>query len=336
MTADAGAGGPALELAGDLVSADRNPALLVDIEDHARAFARASKAPSTLRAYRSGLADFQTWCEARKAPWLPATPATVALYVSDLADAGRRVATIQQRMVAISQAHQLAGQLPSPTSHPQVRATLAGIRRTVGTAQRRKAPLVTGELRRLARAPGPTPLAEARDRALLLLGFAAALRRSELAALDAGDVPETGEGLIVQLRRSQTDQAAASELRGVPYGAHPESCPVRALRAWLAVSGISEGPLFRPITRHGQLLPDRLVGRAVARIVQRACARAGLDAAQYGGHSLRAGLATAAAAGDAPEWSIMRQGGWRSSDVARGYIRPATLFKQNAAAYTGL
>ena len=121
MTADAGAGGSALGLPANLVSADRYPALVADL----KVPAQARKAPSTLRAYRSGLADFQSWCEARKAPWLPATPASVALYVSHLAGAGRSVATIQQRMVAISQAHQLAGQLPSPTSHPEVRATLA-------------------------------------------------------------------------------------------------------------------------------------------------------------------------------------------------------------------
>src|SRR4030088_1255271 len=155
MTADAGAGGSALGLLGNLVRADRNPALVVDLEVPARAFARASKAPSTLRAYRSGLADFQSWCEARKAPWLPATPVTIALYVSHLAGAGRGLATIQQRMVAISQAHRQAGQLPSPTSYPEVRATLAEIRRTLGTVQRRKAPLATGELRRLAGVAGP-------------------------------------------------------------------------------------------------------------------------------------------------------------------------------------
>src|ERR1700730_12870108 len=185
MTADAAARVSALGLLGNLVRADRNPALVVDLEIPARAFAGASKAPSTLRAYRSGLADFQSWCEAHEAPWLPATPASIALYVSHLAGAGRSVATIQQRMVAISQAHQLAVPLPSPTSHPEVRAPLAGIRGAVGTAQRRKAPLVTSELRRLAGVAGPTPLADARDRALLLLGFAAALRRSELAALNA-------------------------------------------------------------------------------------------------------------------------------------------------------
>ena len=142
--------------------------------------------------------------------------------------------------------------------------------------------------------------------------------------------------MVVHVRGGQTDQGGTSDLRGVPYGIHLETCPVRAIHVWLTLSGIREGPLFRPITRHGKLPPDRLVGRAVARIVQRACARAGLDAGQYGGNSLRAGLATSAAAGEAPEWSIMRQGGWRSSAVARGYIRPAILFKQNAAAYAGL
>lgn len=309
---------------------------LTSLQDQARDYARASKAENTLRAYRSGLADFQAWCEAHGVSWLPAAPASVALYATSLAQAGKKVATIQLRIAAISQAHQLAGHVPSPTSHPEVRTTLKGIRRSLGTAMQGKTPLVSEELRRAVSVQGPTPLAAARDRLILLLGFAGALRRSELAALNVEDVEETGDGLLVQLRRSKTDQEAAGEARGIPFGQHPASCPVRALRAWLQVSGIISGPLLRPINRHGQLLRGRLSGQSVASVVQRVCDRAGLDSSRYGGHSLRAGLATSAAAGGASERSIMRQGGWKSERIARGYIRRATVFEENAAAYCGL
>jgi site-specific recombinase XerD len=312
------------------------PAALELLYARARDYARASKAPNTLRGYRADLADFQAWCQTHEVSWLPATPATLALYVTALAQSGRKAATIAHRMAAIGQAHQLAGHVPSPTTHPELRATLAGIRRTIGTAKQSKAPLVTEELRRLLRSQGPTPLAEVRDRLILLLGFAAALRRSELVALDVQDLEETGDGVVVHLRRSKTDQEAAGEDRAVPFGQHPETCPVRALRAWLSTSGISQGPLLRPINRHGQLGPGQLTDRSIARIVQRDCDRAGLEAAEYGGHSLRAGLATSAAAGGASERSIMQQGGWKSERIARGYIRKATLFEENAAAYCGL
>ena len=183
---------------------------------------------------------------------------------------------------------------------------MKGIRRSLGTAMQGKTPLVSEELQRAVAISGPTPLAEARDRLILLLGFAGALRRSELAVLNVEDVEATGDGLLVQLRRSKTDQEAAGEARGIPFGQHPVSCPVRALRTWLQVSGITSGPLLRPINRHGQLLPGRLSGQSVASVVQRMCERAGLDAARYGGHSLRAGLASSAAAGGASERLLNR------------------------------
>jgi site-specific recombinase XerD len=312
-----------------------SPALVL-LQDRAGQYARASKAANTLRSYRTDLADFQAWCQVHALAALPASPTTVALYISALAQAGRKVATIEHRLAALSQVHQLAGHSPSPTSQPEVRITLAGIRRSLGTAQEGKAPLVTAELRRLVRLSGPTPLAEARDRALFLLGFAAGLRRSELVALDVRDLEESEHGLVVHLRRSKTDQEGAGELRGVPMGQHPETCPVRTLRDWLAVSEISEGPVFRGINRHGQLAETRLSEKAVALIVKRACRLAGLDPDRYAGHSLRSGLATSAAEGDAPERSIMKQTGHRSERTVRKYIRPTTIWKENAVAYCGL
>ncbi len=301
----------------------------------ARAYAAASKAPNTIRAYRSDLRDFVEWCQEESLRALPAVPATIALYLTALAQAGARASTLQRRVSALSQAHQLAGHTPSPTADPLVRATMAGIRRAHGTAPAQKTALLTAELRALLAATDPDGLAGARDRALLLLGFAGGFRRSELVSLTV-DLEETADGLRVQLRRGKTDQEGQGREVGIPRGRHPSTCPVRAVQEWRATAGISAGPLFRGVDRHGLVARTRLSDRGVARIVQRAAGRAGLDPALYAGHSLRAGLATAAAAGGASERAIMAQTGHRSVTMVRRYIRSGSLFTENAADYAGL
>jgi integrase len=173
-----------------------------------------------------------------------------------------------------------------------------------------------------------------RDRALVTLGWLGAFRRSELVALDVGDVRFTDEGLIVRLATSKTDQEGQGVEKGIPYAGNPATCPVRSLRAWLEAARLESGPLFRPVTRHGQLGERRLSDRAVALVVKRLAARAGLEPAVFAGHSLRAGFATTAAQRGKSLDAIMRQTGHKSERVARGYIRHATLFTDNAA--TGL
>lgn len=175
-----------------------------------------------------------------------------------------------------------------------------------------------------------------RDRALLLIGFAAALRRSELVALDVDDVTEREDGLVVTLRRSKTDQEGAGAELGVPFGSDPTTCPVRALRRWYEASGIEAGPIFRPVTRHGVIGEARLTDRSVALVVKRTAERAGLDPVQFAGHSLRAGLITSAAEAGVQERHIMAQSRHKSVPVMRRYIRGATLFQDNAAAAVGL
>jgi integrase len=184
-----------------------------------------------------------------------------------------------------------------------------------------------------AAAPG---LLGVRDRALLLLGFAGAFRRSELTSLDHEDLEFTPEGLVALLRRSKTDQEAQGRKVGIPYGSNPQTCPVRAVQAWFAASEISTGPIFRRVDRHGKLRAGRLSGYAVALVVKRHAEAAGLDAAKYAGHSLRAGLATSAAIGGASERAIMAQTGHRSVSMVRRYIRDGNLFRENAAAKAGL
>jgi len=300
----------------------------------ARDYAGRAKAPNTLRAYRADWADFAAWCARYALSALPAAPETVALYLAALADAGRSASTLQRRLSAISQAHQVAG-LETPTRAALVRLTWAGIRRTIGTAQTGKAPLVTADLRRLV-ATLPATLPGARDRALLLVGFAGAFRRAELVGLDVADVVATRDGLVATIRRAKTDQEGQGRTLGLPYGSHPATCPVRALADWRAAGAIAAGPLFRRIDRHGNVGAARLSDRAVALIVQRAAAAAGLDPARYAGHSLRSGLATAAAQAGVGERAIMAQTGHRAVTMVRRYIRDGSLFRDNAAARVGL
>jgi len=298
-----------------------------------RAYIDAATAPNTRRAYRSDWDDFTRWCMAHGLLSLPATPETVALYLAALA-AVTKVSTVGRRLTAIAKAHRAAG-YETPTKSEAVHLTMRGIRRTHGVAPNQKAPAVLADLRAML-AVLPNNLIGARDRALLLLGFAGAFRRSELVSLDVADLAFGERGLTVTLRRSKGDQEGEGAKKGIPFGRHALTCPVGAVRDWLDMSAISEGALFRPINRHGQVGEARLGDKAVALVVKRAAAAAGLDPAKYAGHSLRAGLATSAAAGGAQERHIMRQTGHRSVTMLRRYTRDGELFRDNAAAIAGL
>jgi integrase len=301
--------------------------------EKAREFARQSKAENTLRGYRADWRDFCAWCEVHGACPLPATPETVAAYIAQCA--GRlKVGTIQRRLNAIAEAHKAVG-LDSPTTAGLVRNTLKGIRRTLGTAASQKSPTLTDDIRAMVDA-ADAGLIGARDRALILLGFAGAFRRSELVGLDNADCAFGKDGLTVALRRSKTDQDGAGRKIGIPYGSNPETCPVRTVQAWLEHVGTEAGPVFRSISRHGLVGPGRLSGIDVARVVKKLAVRAGLDPAKYAGHSLRAGHATSAAIAGASERSIMNQTGHRSVQMVRRYIRDGSLFRENSAGKLGL
>ena len=168
-----------------------------------------------------------------------------------------------------------------------------------------------------------------------MLGFAGAFRRSELVGLDIADCAFGKDGLTVNLRRSKTDQDGAGRKVGIPYGANPETCPVRIVQAWLAEAGADTGPLFRSISRHGQVQARRLSGIDVARIVKKLAVRAGLDPAKYAGHSLRAGHATSVAIAGASERLIMWQTGHRSVQMVRRYIRNAACSGRKARGSLG-
>jgi site-specific recombinase XerD len=320
----------------DLVPVDTT-ALDADSEAlraRARRLAENSRAANTRKAYQTDMDQFRAWCAAQRLPLeaLPAEPMTVALYLAALAEV-RKPSTIRRRMDSISVVHQLAG-FASPTGDAAVQAVWKGIRRTNGTAPSKKKAARTKIIAALV-APLGTTLGDVRDRALLLMGFAGALRRSELVALDVEDISEDDEGLIVVLRRSKVDQEGVGETRGLPYGSRPMTCPVRAWRAWIEASGITEGAAFRAVTRHGRLSAKRLSDRAVADMVKRRAEQAGVDG-DFAGHSLRAGFATEAYAQGTPELAIMRHGRWRSASVMRGYVEEGGVWNDNAAQRLGL
>jgi site-specific recombinase XerD len=312
----------------------RSLATLQDAAERVQDYAGRSKSAATIKAYASGWRDFLEFCEARGLSALPATDETVAAYLSTMADRGAKAATIARRLVVISQAHKAADLAP-PTSSSLVRRVHAGIRRTIGTAQLGKAPALLADLKRmLDRLPGTR--VGLRDRALLLIGFAGAFRRSELVSLDVADVVFSTAGLTVALRVSKTDPEKRGRRLGIPFGSTEATCPVRAVQAWLETARIVDGPVFRPLDRFQLVQPTRLSAERVALIVKRRAKAVGLDPARYAGHSLRAGLATSAAAAGASERVIMSQTGHRSADMIRRYIREGSLFCENAASLAGL
>lgn len=302
---------------------------LSTLVDDVSSYVEASKAANTRKAYRADWASFTAWCEENGLASMPATPATVAAYASHLVREGLGTSTVKRAMAALSQAHQMAGE-PSPTKAALVRETLRGIRRTLGTAPTQKAPITTDELRAMVATCG-TDAMGLRDRALLLLGFAGAFRRSELVALDVADLAFCERGVLVSIRRSKTNQEGEAENKAIPYACDASMCPVRALRAWLDAAAIEAGPVFRGIDRWGHIASERLSDIGVARTVKRAAELVGLDAARFAGHSLRAGFATSAILAGRDEASVMRQTGHRSVAVFRGYVRIADAWRNNAA-----
>ena len=220
---------------------------LGDALSRAQELLRHSLAPNTRRAYAADWRHFSSWCQANHRMALPALPETVGLYLTTLAES-HKVSTLTRRISAISQAHQAAG-FDSPTEAAVVRQLMKGIRRTLGTAQTGKSPVKVEHLRTIIAGLDPDRVLDVRDRALLLVGFAWAFRRSELVGLDIEDLEFNENGLVVHLRRSKTDPEGQGRKVGIPYGLAPVTCPVRAVQAWVEVLQNAEGPLFRAVDR---------------------------------------------------------------------------------------
>jgi site-specific recombinase XerD len=305
------------------------------VVEAAQKYVEMSQAPNTRRAYQSDWADFENWCREHQLASFPATPEVVGLYAAALAEAGRKISTIERRLAAIAKQHRDHGHhSPCSMKYSQICEVINGIRRSKGVRPAAKQALSTDQLRLMVEALPKTPRG-LRDRALLLIGFAGGFRRSELAPLNIENVIDTEDGLKILIRRSKTDQEGEGRTIGVPYGSDPRTCPVRAFRAWIKESGISAGPIFRHF--YGRKMCEQAITpHTVARVIKGAAERAGIDATELSGHSLRCGLATTAARNGASERSIMRQTGHKSVQMVRRYIREGELFIDNAASKLGL
>ena len=300
----------------------------MDELDKANRLAAAEKSTATRRAYAADFAIFLGWCSERDVKPLPAEPAIISAFLAFEVGRGRRPSTLGRRLAAIQFWHLTAGHEPPTTAEP-VRATLRGIRRVFGTARRRKAPAIADLAKAMARSTPPT-LVGLRDRALILLGFAGALRRSELVALDVSDLVRTEKGLLVTIRRSKTDQEAEGATIAIPRGG--QDCPVTALETWLLAASVTEGPVFRPIGRSGKVSHRRLCDRAVTMTIKYYAKQTGLDAKAFSAHSLRSGFLTSAAANGASIFKMMDVSRHKSIDTLRAYVRDAELFTDHAGA----
>lgn len=313
--------------------------------------ARAARSTNTLRAYQSDWRDFEAACNALGLPADP-TAETVSLYIDQLARRGAKVSTIRRRIAALNTKRRTEKLEPLSVREEPLASVLRGIRREIGAPAKGARPLELDELRQVVGICPDTPLGR-RDRALLLLGFAGAFRRSEVAGLDwtqdgdgTGFVSFVPEGALITLKRSKTNQTGELEEVAICRGSYTATCPIAALEAWRGDVGDS-GPMFRGVTRAGRVQLGRLDGGSVARIIRRAVKRAAVAGGaspdevrlaldRLSGHSLRSGLVTTAFAAGLPSEEISRQTRHRDLKTLLGYRRHATAFIANVSGKVGL
>jgi integrase len=314
----------------------------------------SAPAENTVLAHDYDWANFSAWCAEAGRVTLPATAQTLLDYVTCMMERPKPFApaSIDRAMGSIRAIHAERGYLDQPPVGPARRILRAYRRQWVkgGNQVRKATPAKVDALRAMADTCDPATAAGVRDRALLLLGFALMARRSELAGLDIPDVTPGKEGLDVLIKQSKTDQEARGQVVPVLRGQHPETCPVRALEAWLALlarRSITSGPLFRPIDRHGRIGDEpeaagrprqRLSGHAVAAVVRRRAVAANLSSpAGYRGHSLRSGGASSAYETGGPVAGIAGHGRWaENSPVVLGYVRAVDKWKNHPMRGVGL
>ncbi|WP_043344829.1 site-specific integrase [Belnapia moabensis] len=306
--------------------------------DLARAadYARHALSPATLKAYAADWEDFAAWSRSRGVEPLPADPATVAAYLASMA-VSHAGPTLRRRLAAIGRAHRMKG-LAWDASHQVIRDTLSGILRRHGTPPRQAAAIGIAEVRRLV-ATCDSGLTGMRDRALLLLGFAGALRRSELVAVHREHLTFTADGLRLMIPRAKGDQEGKGVEIGIPRGMKPETCPVRAVEFWLRASDCQYGPVFRKVNRWGGIEPTALHPRAFPEILARRVALAGLKAGSFESlspHGLRAGFITQAYQAGAKDEAIMDHTRHKDLRTMRGYVRRAKLVSESPAKLVGL
>ena len=336
---------------------ERLPVAYADIDytisEETAADLLAADPVNTRLAYDRNWRQFARWCGDTGRTAMPATPQTLTEYVRVLIYAGLTPATVEQVIGTIRSRHRRDGFKGQPDTFETLRL-LRAYRRAwakAGGRVRKATPVLIPALRVMVKTCDLETAAGLRDRAILLTGFNAMCRRSELAALDLADIISAGdEGMRVYIGSSKTDQEAEGVAVSVPYGQHRATCAVRAVRDWtacLADRGIGGDALYRPVDRHDRISGEplasghaasRLTGAAVSAMVRRRAQLAGLDEpGKYSGHSLRSGAATSAYLAGAPVAEIAKHGRWaENSGVVLGYIRAVDEWKNNPMKGIGL
>jgi len=297
---------------------------------HFKRYVHESLSPSTQAAYSSDLKAFIRW-----GGKIPATPQLIARYLAKRAET-HKISTLRRHLASIARAHVVKG-IDSPTSSPLVRATVRGIMRVHGTKQKQALPLTLALMRKLGgHVPGVSRLRDARDRAILLVGFAGGFRRSELAGLCYGDLKFSSKGVVIRLQVSKTDQYKQGRDVALVRSNSP-LCPVKALSRWITLATKrcaidATTPLFRRIDYNDQILDQGLRGQAIGIILQKRMETLSIDARGFSAHSLRSGFVSTAAKIGVPLWAIQRQTGHKSVNMVHRYIRGLGVFEKNASA----
>jgi integrase len=295
----------------------------------AKTLVQRSKSPLALEDAREAASVFARGCRSVERPFLPAEPATLALFLAVQAKSGHAPSTLDRRLAAIRLVH-LGAKLASPHDAVEVHEVLRGIRRAWKRPVAQKAPALDEDVKRMVDAVEPQTLMGLRDRALLLLGFAGAFRRSELVALDTDHLTEGPKGLKVLLASSKTDQEGQGQILAVPRVKGSAYCPVQAVSDWLVAADIATGAVFRRMRRGDTVGPTRLTDQSVALVVKQLARKVGLDASRYAGHSLRSGFLTSAARNRASIFKMAEQSRHKSLDVLRDYVRNEERFEDHA------
>ena len=274
-----------------------------------------SKSDNTLRAYQSDFKDFSYFCSRNGFSSIPTQPKIVALYITHLSKSSK-FSTLKRRIASISVIHKLKGHYLD-TKHPIIMENLHGIKRTLGSRQKAKKPILINDLKLIIKVIDKEKI---RDKALILIGFAGGFRRSELVNIYYDDIEFVNEGVKILVKRSKTDQSGEGIIKAIPYFDNNEFCPVIALKEYIKhkFSGNNIGRVFE------------ISDKSVALIIKRYAEKGGLDSSRYAGHSLRSGFATTAAEFGAEERNIMAMTGHKTTQMVRRYIQEANLFKNNA------
>lgn len=298
-------------------------------------------ADSSQAAYRSDLVHFIEWCRHHGESPLPCSSAALIHFLTEHAE-GYSMATVERRAAAVSWAHRKAGFLGdrNPRSAPVVLECLRLLRRRHREKKQKQARELSTELARAlvdeCKADKNTTLG-LRDRALLLIGFAGAFRRSELVRVAVEGLEWRPQGVEIILRWSKTDQEGQGMVKYIPRGQVPATCPVATLKGWLEMSGIKEGPVFRRVFKDGTVGPVALSDKAVLNVIKGRMKTLGLENwDDFSPHSLRAGFASVAAENGASIQAIKGQGGWKSERTAMRYIRRRDGWESSAAGRLGL